>query len=953
MNTENRLKILKVADKLFKQGKIDAAIKEYQKILEIKRDDLEVRRIIGDLLIKLNRLPEAIHQFEWIADYYLKEGFHTKAIAMYKRISRIDPKNEDIPLKLADLYSKQGLIIEAKQIYLELAEEYKRQKNQKKALGIYKKILEFDRHNIKMRLLLAENYLRENMVEEATAEYMVASDILIKKKEFKQAEEILAETHKKIKSLKIFDKLISCYIAQGDERRAIQMLESLGPEIARNMNLLKILGELYFKNNMIDEAEKIYKRVADVDPNETEVIMKLGKVYLQREEYDKTYQLFLPTIDRFITESKFDEANSLLRFIITSNNTYLPALHKLASIFKATDKTNSLIALYESMLPIFEQKKMKPELIAMLKELTELSNSPFAYQEQLARLTGEGAVEEESSSQEREFIDFHLKNVDDAVGTNDFQRAVSLLETAKSAFPDNVDIRLKLFDVHQLSNNVSALLNEGMELLQIYKSAHREQEYRSLHERLMQLKPSDERLLEIDGRERTNIEIDFDHDELIEQIDELKHPEISELELGGKKTEEEDVLILTGEDSLPAIPIKGEKVPAKGLSSHLVELDFYISEGYFDDAEKILEKLKKEYPESREIISRLERVRKGKSRPQTKTEEIKIAPLGQQSEEAVEIISSITEELDMFQKYEDSKAAIEPELFSGKQGNKIPAPDFLQFESPSFEIELDDRSPSAAEELPLFEMDNEQIVQSPSAKPKERKSEAESLGSSADFLDIDDILSFEESPPLAESPFREISDSDFSIESGEEMLKEGLLLEEEQYYEVESAVAQELSAIRFWVKELDKLRVSTIEKNMMEIFKEFKKGVDEKIGREDYETRYNLGIAYKEMGLVEEAIHEFLISAKHPLKFFDSAGLLGICFREKGMLEESVGWFEKALNSPERKEEEYKAVKYELVITARLKEDYPYAQKVALEILRGDPEYRNIRDIYSEIKKKL
>jgi tetratricopeptide (TPR) repeat protein len=54
MAIENRLKILQQAEKLFKQGKIEAAIKEYQKIIELKPDDLEVRRIIGDLYLKLN-----------------------------------------------------------------------------------------------------------------------------------------------------------------------------------------------------------------------------------------------------------------------------------------------------------------------------------------------------------------------------------------------------------------------------------------------------------------------------------------------------------------------------------------------------------------------------------------------------------------------------------------------------------------------------------------------------------------------------------------------------------------------------------------------------------------------------------------------------------------------------------------------------------------------------------
>ena len=137
---------------------------------------------------------------------------------------------------------------------------------------------------------------------------------------------------------------------------------------------------------------------------------------------------------------------------------------------------------------------------------------------------------------------------------------------------------------------------------------------------------------------------------------------------------------------------------------------------------------------------------------------------------------------------------------------------------------------------------------------------------------------------------------------------------------------------------------------MIEIFDEFKKGIDEKIGREDYDTRYNLGIAYKEMGLIEEAIHEFLISSKHPSKFFDSAGLLGMCFMEKGMLGEAVNWYEKALETPDRKEEEYLAIQYELVLTLKAKEDYVKTAAVIEEMMRRDPNYRNIAQIYQEIK---
>lgn len=945
MAVENRIKILQQADKLFKQGKIDAAIKEYQKIVEVKPDDLEVRRIIGDLYLKLNKLPEAFKQFEWISDFYLKEGFFTKAIAMYKRITRLDPQNESVSFKLADLYSKQGLTIEAKQIYLELAEEYKRQNNQKKALGIYKKILELDRGNIKMRILLADNYLREGMKEEAVAEYLTASDILIKKREFPQAEELLMQAYGKVKHLKVFEKLISCSIAQGNNNKAIQMLRNLGEEIYKHLSLLKILGELYFKNNLIEEAEHVYRRIAEIDSNETEVIMKLGKVYLQREEIDKAYQLFLPTIDRFIEKEKYDEANSLLRFIITSNNTYLPALNKLATIFKASKKTSSLIALYESLLPIYEQRDMKTELIAVLNELIELTDSPFAYQEQLARLTGEQAgAEEEENKQEREFIAFQLNNADQALKGNNFRRAADLLKTAQNAFPNNIEIRTKLFDVYQMSNDIESLLNEGIELMKLYKRDNRDEEYKQLLDKLTRLKPNDERLLDLSGHERTNIEIDFDHAEMIEQIKELQQPGMGELDLESSRPGEEDVFLLKGEDSLQR---KTEVESKKGLSSHLAELDFYISEGYFNDAEKALQRLRAEYPESREIQTRLERVHKAKETRPDRTDSIRVKP---GATEKIEIEPSIVQESDLLQKFEDSKVELRLDGLLNPAEEKIASSDFAEIDNLQFEIEMEE--PESKELPPLIEIDQEEIIQAPSPSPNAKAAAMERSGSGADFLDIDNIFTSDEAAPASESPFRDIDESDLA-ESEVDILKgEGLFLEEEELYETEKLVAAELGAIKYWIDELQKQRTSTVEKNMMEIFKEFKKGVDEKIGQEDYDTRYNLGIAYKEMGLVEEAIHEFLISSKHPLKFFDSAGLLGICFREKGMMDEAIGWFEKALAMPGRKDDEYNAVKYEIVQTARLKEDFASARRYAADILKKDPNYRDIKAVAEELREK-
>jgi tetratricopeptide (TPR) repeat protein len=78
-----------------------------------------------------------------------------------------------------------------------------------------------------------------------------------------------------------------------------------------------------------------------------------------------------------------------------------------------------------------------------------------------------------------------------------------------------------------------------------------------------------------------------------------------------------------------------------------------------------------------------------------------------------------------------------------------------------------------------------------------------------------------------------------------------------------------------------------------------------------------------------------------------------MCFREKGVYNDAISWFEKAIETPGREEEEYLAVKYELVLTLKLNEDYGLAKKLANEILRVDRNFRDISDLLKKIEKKI
>ena len=134
------------------------------------------------------------------------------------------------------------------------------------------------------------------------------------------------------------------------------------------------------------------------------------------------------------------------------------------------------------------------------------------------------------------------------------------------------------------------------------------------------------------------------------------------------------------------------------------------------------------------------------------------------------------------------------------------------------------------------------------------------------------------------------------------------------------------------------------DKALADIFREFQKGVDKQLGKEDYETRYNLGIAYKEMGLVDEAIAEFQLAAKDERRMLECASMLGICFLEKGMPKLAVKWFEKGLATTGRTEEEYQGLRYDLGGALEQAGDSERALALFSELYGQDASFRDVAE---------
>ena len=92
----DKAKVVRAAEKYLTQGKILPAITEYRKITAEEPGDFTALNMLGDLYVRVDHKQEAIECFSRIAEHYREQGFNLKAIAMFKKIQRLEPDDQDL-----------------------------------------------------------------------------------------------------------------------------------------------------------------------------------------------------------------------------------------------------------------------------------------------------------------------------------------------------------------------------------------------------------------------------------------------------------------------------------------------------------------------------------------------------------------------------------------------------------------------------------------------------------------------------------------------------------------------------------------------------------------------------------------------------------------------------------------------------------------------------------------
>jgi tetratricopeptide (TPR) repeat protein len=293
----NKNKVMEVAQKLVEKGQLDKAIKEYLKIVEEDAKDVRVWLKLGDLYAKKNAKQDATDTYLKVAQFYGDQGFYLKAVAVYKQVLKLDPRLIEVNIKLAEVYRQLGLLSDAMQQYELVAAFYHREGKTREALATIRELVELDPENVATRIKLAELYSKEQMVREAVIEFTKAAETLRasgRMDDFIKVGERLVWHQPDNHAMN--RELAQLYLKRNDPRHALQKLQACFKADPRDVPTLGLLASAFLaldqkpktvsvwkemariltENNQPAAAAEIYRRILAVDPEDPDAQAAVG-----------------------------------------------------------------------------------------------------------------------------------------------------------------------------------------------------------------------------------------------------------------------------------------------------------------------------------------------------------------------------------------------------------------------------------------------------------------------------------------------------------------------------------------------------------------------------------------------------------------------------------------------------------------------------------------------------
>jgi tetratricopeptide (TPR) repeat protein len=972
----NKSKNVEAAQKLLNQGKVAQAIAEYQNILKFEPRDQVTLMTIGELYIRQGETFQAIDYFERLAQIFVGDGFLTKAIAVYKRIAKLAPE-EIRPLeKLADLYVQQGVMSEARPLFLQLAEIHLKNNRQPEAVGLLKKLLQAEPDNLRIQIRLADLYQAMGQTREAIEAYVSASQRALARGDQGESEK-LADKALKLEPTNLAAAIVKArsYSSQGNLTKAAQLLEQVA-DLEKGGEQTELLLDLYLKNSDWDQASALAHRVFEADQKNFGPMQKVVESLLQSGNGEKAMEILEKSRLPMIDAGEHEVVGKLLSELAASMPGSVAPLEWLVELYGRTSDSfhmadalahlgDALVAdqQYDRAKTIFEQlldrepesESAKRKLNHVLRKLglleggepeelpeenlqAEIPKAPApklrADEEETARgipsvavpISNEPALDEET----QKFIAQSLTDVDLFASYGLTQKAIGLLEAILRRAPRHTPTLEKLLDFVLGAGDDRRTAELAAQLEQIHsetgdkRSSERFGELRRRFQRAAGL--SDEELaIAVPPAKSAAPPIAAP-----EPMD-ASIPEIAAEPAPEEPAPAPEPVQAAPVEKAPPVPVEVSAAPPQ---AEVQEVDLS------DEWATILEEA---HPTEAAVEPPAPVPAKPAAGPprHTKPAEVEEFQIGEEPAilppDDVPAVAAFESSgaapaIPLEPEPIVEKAAAKPAPVKPKEAPAAKAPPPPPAPEPEFELEqeyelvleqeslvpaYDQRPP----ETPIVPLPPEPVAQNAAPAPPTGSGFASDqfladLANEIDQLGIGELapgfsgaMPNAQAAPPAKPPAPPAAPS---AESGP----------------------------------------------LKEVFDEFRAELGEMGAEdEDLETHYNLGIAFREMGLLEEAISEFQKVAKasdrgRPFRYtMQCCTLLGLAFMEKGQPAIAAIWYERALQTPGNDPESTLALRYDLGVAQESAGEPEAALKSFSQVYAMNIDYRGVAERIAALQK--
>ena len=388
----NKTKVLSSAEKFVQQGKLQNAIAEYEKVIKEDPKDLTVLNAIGDLYARVGQNDKASEYFKKVGEQYAQNGFTVKAIAVYKKLTRTSTASESV-LRLAELYTQQGLFNDARTHYMQVADQLLKTGDNNQAAKVFQKILELDPENTTTQAKLADLYIKLGRKEEARNIYYSAAESLYARKAFDAADEALSRVltldPENSKALLLRGMLAAdC----GDSPAAIQYLDKVA-DLDSRPDALRALVHAKLQTGVSEGVEPLAVKLFTVH-QDMSGLSALAEWQGSHHQEDAALTLYDKYAEKFFGPGAATLVGTLYPLIsrIRENP---PALERMLRLLQKAGDTSHLNEVVELLAHAKVQSGDFAEARDLYKELSESEpENPLHtqnYRQMLAKL-GEDAM---------------------------------------------------------------------------------------------------------------------------------------------------------------------------------------------------------------------------------------------------------------------------------------------------------------------------------------------------------------------------------------------------------------------------------------------------------------------------------------------------------------------------------------------------------------------------------